>query len=224
MKVSVVVPVFNVGQRIGGLLDSLSRQTMGVDDREVVLVDDGSSDDTPSVLRLEAARRAHHRVITIAPSGWPGRPRNVGLDHAVGDFVFFADQDDELFPDALRRMHAMAVADDADVVYGKVVGVGAPTPYWPLAHAAIHLADLARDHVLESRSVHKLYRREFLVDHDVRFPEGPVRLEDHDFMGQVLARRPRVSVLASYPCYRWIRRDDGTNTSAQRTDLRAYFG
>ena len=223
MKVSVVVPVHDIGQRIVRLLDSLQAQTIGADDLEVVLVDDGSTDDTVSVLRAEAAWRPHHVVLSIPASGWPGRPRNVGLDHAQGDYVFFADHDDELFPDALRRLHSMAVEDAADVVYGKVVRVGARTPYWPLARRDVHGADVVDDHLLESRSTHKLYLRAFLVEHDVRFLEGRVSLEDHHFMGQVLSQSPRVSVLASYPCYRWIRHGDGSNASAHSTDLTAYY-
>ena len=120
-------------------------------------------------------------------------------------------------------MHAMATADEADVVYGKVVRVGARTPYWDLAHADLHGADIVDDGLLQSRSTHKLYRREYLSHYGIRFLEGRVRLEDHHFMGQVLARNPVVSVLASYPCYRWIHRNDGTNSSASAVDLDRYF-
>ncbi|WP_162248029.1 glycosyltransferase family 2 protein [Angustibacter sp. Root456] len=224
MKVSVVVAVYNTGERLRALVDSLGEQQhLGEGELEVVLVDDGSSDDTPALLQELARTRADVHVHTIENSGWPGRPRNVGLAHAQGDYVFFADHDDEFFPDALGRMHAMATADRADVVYGKVVRVGARTPYWRLARRDVHGADLVDDHLLDSRSTHKLYRRQFLLDHGVRFLEGKVRLEDHHFMGQVLSHSPRVSVLASQPCYRWIHRSDGTNTSARRPDLTEYF-
>src|SRR4051794_6901960 len=163
-------------------------------DFELIVVDDGSTDDTLERLRAAAVDRPNMHVESIPNSGWPGRPRNVGLARARGDYVFFADHDDEFFPQALQRMHAMATADEADVVYGKVVRVGARTPYWELAHADLHGADIVDDRLLVSRSTHKLYRREYLSQHGIRFLEGRVRLEDHHFMGQVLAHEPVVSV------------------------------
>lgn len=223
VRVTVVVAAYNSGSGVMGLIHSLDRQTLPAGDFEVICVDDGSTDDTLDVLRAAAADRPNMRVESIPNSGWPGRPRNVGLARARGDYVFFADHDDELFPEALHRMYTMASADGADVVYGKVVRVGARTPYWDLARADLHRADLVDDGLLQSRSVHKLYRREFLSIHGIRFLEGRVRLEDHHFMGQVLAHDPVVSVLASYPCYRWIHRYDGSNSSAGEVDLDAYF-
>ncbi|MFL6078838.1 MAG: glycosyltransferase family 2 protein [Ornithinibacter sp.] len=223
IHVTVVVAAYNSGIAVMDLIRSLDRQSMPGRDFELIVVDDGSTDDTLERLRAAAVDRPNMHVESIPNSGWPGRPRNVGLARARGDYVFFADHDDEFFPQALQRMHAMATADEADVVYGKVVRVGARTPYWELAHADLHGADIVDDRLLVSRSTHKLYRREYLSQHGIRFLEGRVRLEDHHFMGQVLAHEPVVSVLASYPCYRWIHRNDGTNSSASAVDLESYF-
>jgi len=224
VKVSVVVAVYNPGTNIDGLVSSLDAQSLSPDEFEVVFVDDGSTDGAGERL-LELTRTHPNFLVTTIPnSGWPGRPRNVGTDLAHGEYVFYADHDDELFPEALERMYAMATANGSDVVYGKVVRMGLQTPYWELAKADKDHADLVEDHLLISRSTHKLFRRKFLVDHDIRFLEGRVRLEDHHFMGQVLAGSPAVSILASEPCYRWIHRKDGTNTSSQAVDLESYFG
>ena len=79
-KVSVVVPVYNPGRYLDDLLASLARQSMPADEFEVVFVDDGSTDG--SQLRLDEleASSANVRVIHIPNSGWPGRPRNVGIE------------------------------------------------------------------------------------------------------------------------------------------------
>jgi len=217
----VVVPVHEPSVGFDELCRSLWDQTLPDDAYEVVLVDDGSTDDTPQ--RLAAIARAHPnvRVDRIPASGWPGRPRNVGVDRARGRYVFFADQDDYLFPEALERMCAVADANLSDVVMGKVVQLGAATPYWPLWQRDVARADLARDGVTLSRTVHKLFRREFLLAHGVRFPEGRVRLEDYHVMGQVFAASPAVSVLASYPCYRWLKHT--ANASRTSTPRAAYW-
>src|SRR6476661_9773659 len=128
LKVSVIVPVFNPGTNIEECISSLLGQSLARTDYEVIFVDDGSTDATPARLDALAARHEHVRVEHIPNSGWPGRPRNVGLDMATADYVFFADNDDWLERDALERLHAMAVLDRADVVIGKVVGHGKAVP------------------------------------------------------------------------------------------------
>ena len=222
-KVSVVVAVYNTGPDLLRLVRSLDVQSMPREEFEVVLVDDGSTDDTPALLREVARQRSNVVVLTIENSGWPGRPRNVGLEHARGEYVFFSDHDDELYPHALDRMHGTARANGSDVVYGRIVRSGRPTPYWPLAAADVGRAELRGD-VLLSRTVHKLFRKDFLTEHSIRFLEGKVRLEDHHFMAQVLPRAPVVSVVASEPCYRWVHRSDGTNSSDQPVEPAAYWG
>jgi hypothetical protein len=222
--VTVVVAVYNPGPNIDGLLASLHAQTLPSGALEVVLVDDGGTDGTLERLQRLAEDRPYLVVRSIPNSGWPGRPRNVGMDAARGEFVFFADHDDAFWPDALEQLLATARRNDADVVYPKVVRRGLSTPYWELAHRDVEVADLVGDQLVVSRSVHKLYRRSFLTAHSIRFPEGRVRLEDHHFMGQVLSQRPRVSIVASRPGYVWIHRPDKTNTSTTPVDLTVYFG
>jgi glycosyltransferase involved in cell wall biosynthesis len=220
--VTVVVAVYNPGRNIDGLLASLHGQSLPEGALEVVLVDDGSTDGTREHLEGLATTRPYLVVRSIPNSGWPGRPRNVGLDAARGEFVFFADHDDEFFPESLARMVSMGRENRSDIVYGKIVRTGRPTPYWGLAHHDVADADLTGD-VLTSRTVHKLYRRQWLLDLGARFPEGRVRLEDHVFMAQVLPHARTVSVLASYPCYRWIHRPDGTNSSDMVVDPDVYW-
>src|SRR4051812_11043610 len=123
-KVTVIVPVYNPGADIDDCIESLLDQTLSPDELELIFVDDGSTDGTPARLDALAAAHRNVRVQHIPNSGWPGKPRNVGLDLATGDYVFFVDNDDRVERDGLERAHAMAVQDRADVVIGKVVGHG----------------------------------------------------------------------------------------------------
>src|SRR4051812_18160059 len=122
VRVSVVVPVYNPGEHIGPLLDSLLGQTLPADECELVFVDDGSTDGTAERLAALAAVHPHVRLAHVPRSGWPGRPRNVGLEMARGEYVFFADHHDRRGVEALERLCGRAVADAADAVIGKVVG------------------------------------------------------------------------------------------------------
>jgi glycosyltransferase involved in cell wall biosynthesis len=220
-KVSVIVPVFNPGPDIDDCIESLLGQSLTPADCELIFVDDGSTDATPARLDALATAHPHVHVEHIANSGWPGRPRNVGLERARGEFVYFVDNDDWLEREALERMHAMAVADEADIVVGKVVGHGKYVPPG-LFRANLHGVSLRDAPLIALLSPHKLFRRSFLDEHGLRFPEGRRRLEDHVFVLRAYFATERTSVLADYPCYHWMRRGH-TNASSDAWDPKPYY-
>jgi glycosyltransferase involved in cell wall biosynthesis len=222
LKISVIVTVFNTGERLREIVNSLDAQSLPADEFEVLLVDDGSTDDTLALARELAASRPNVVVETIPNSGWPGRPRNVGIDLARGEYVFFADHDDRFGPRALERLYDSARANRSDIVYGKIVRVGRSTPYWSLWARDIGAVDIAEVAVI-SRTVHKLYRRQFLLEHELRFAEGKVRVEDHLFMAAALPKAGVVSILASEPCYWWIHRKSDAHISEAAVDPSVYW-
>src|SRR3954471_21039834 len=128
MKVSAIVPVYNPGAGIDECISTLLDQSLSATDYEVIFVDDGSTDGTGERLDDLAAAHANVHVRHIPNSGWPGRPRNLGLDDAKGEFVYFVDNDDRIGREALERLYERAVRDAADVVVGKVVGHGKAVP------------------------------------------------------------------------------------------------
>jgi hypothetical protein len=222
VKVSVVVPVFDPGRYLDDLLASLDRQSMPVEDFEVVFVDDGSTDGTGARLDRLCAVSPNMRVIHIPNSGWPGRPRNVGIEAARGQFVLFVDHDDELGDEALERMYDYAVANDSDVVVGKE---GRRNKVWstgPLFTRDRPDATLEKDPaLLLLLTPHKMFRRAFLLEQDIRFLEGPRRLEDHTFVLTAYFRARVISVLAGYTCYYWHRRENSAGRLPK--DWHQYF-
>lgn len=198
---------------------------MASDEFEVLLVDDGSTDATLQRAEELAAVRPNVRVTAIPNSGWPGRPRNVGIGLARGEYLFFSDHDDAFGPNALAALYRTAKLHDADIVAGKIVRRGRRTPHWPVWHIDQPRAE-PQGVILHSMTVHKLYRRELLAN-DIRFREGRVRLEDYDFTAQAISRAKNISILASEPCYWWIHRSDGTNNSStphQPADYWRHYG
>ena len=222
MKVSVIVPVYNPGDHIDDLIASLLGQSLPSSEYEAIFVDDGSTDGTGERLDALAAEHAHVRVEHIPNSGWPSRPRNVGLDLAQGEFVLFADNDDWLGREALERLYDRAIADDADVVIGKVVGHRKSVP-------RVLFAKNRREVPLDwgplwgLLSPHKLFRRALLDEHGIRFPEDRRRLEDHAFVVPAYFRARRISILADYPVYHWVLRDQEVNASTRAFAVGEYF-
>ncbi|MFJ7073889.1 glycosyltransferase [Streptomyces sp. NPDC098781] len=222
VKVSVVVPVYNPGVYIEDCIASLLRQSLPPDEYEVIFVDDGSTDDTPARLDALAAAEPRVSVVHQENSGWSGKPRNVGIEAARGEYVMFVDNDDHLGDEALKRMYDYGVANGADVVVGKMAGKGRGVPV-ELFRRNHPRATVENAPLIDSLTPHKMFRRAFLDDIGLRFPEGRRRLEDHVFVTEAYLRAANVSVLADYVCYYHVRRDDASNAGFQRFDPGGYF-
>lgn len=220
IRVSVVVPVFRPGPSFDDLIASLDRQSLAPTAFEVLLCDDGSGEPTGARLAEVARTRPHVRVLSLPHSGWPGMPRNHGVDAARGTYVQFVDQDDYLFDTALEKLCDYADANVSDVVVGKEVGIGRPLPS-RIFRRDIPDAKLGTDPLLEMLTPHKLFRTAFLRENGIRFPEGRVRLEDHLFVMRAYFAASTISVLASVPCYAWVK-EPGSASSA-RIDPETYF-
>jgi hypothetical protein len=210
--VSVIIAVYNAMPYLTRCVTSVAEQSIGRDALEVIVVDDGSTDGTARELeRLAALHPGLLRVLRQENSGGPAAPRNLGLDHARGRYVFFLDADDHLGPEALARMVAMAEDNGTDVVLGKVVGAGGRE-----APASMFRRNQPRTDVFSSRvywtlNPMKLFRRELLERLALRFPADLHIGEDQLFVAPAYLHAAGISVLADYDCLYWVRRADGGN-------------
>ncbi len=205
-KITVVIPTYRPGAGIQRVVDSLDAQTLPADDFEVVIVDDGSPDDTYARLQQIAATRPNYRVTQIENSGWPSTPRNLATSMASGQYVFYMDHDDSLYPDALRRL----------VEYGDLTGADLISPkesktsdvWWSIPAMTAGNASDIKERGAIGRLLpmvpHKAYRREFLLENQITFPPGRRMLwEDIYFNVEAYARAQRVAVLTDTPVYLW---------------------
>ena len=222
VNVSVVVAVFNPGRHIEPLLDSLPRQTMPADQFEVIFVDDGSTDGTPERLDRFAAEWPHARVIRGEASGGPGRPRNIGIDAARGEYIQIVDNDDSLYPQALERLYAYATENSSDVLVGREVR-NQRAAVGRLFERNVPNAALGVDPLMSLMTPHKMFRRQFLIDNNIRFFEGRRRLEDHPFVIEAFVKAKVISVLSDYACYHWTIRDDRSNSGLRPLDWASWY-
>lgn len=125
-SVSIVTPLFNKGAFVAATIESVRRQTVA--EWEMVVLENGSSDDGPE--RVRHASRSDARLKLIeAPKRGPGAKRNLGVAHARGEWVLFLDADDLLEPDYLaERLGSASAASAAEIVVGGWREFDAATP------------------------------------------------------------------------------------------------
>lgn len=113
MKISTIIPVYNAEKYIARCLDSILGQ--GIEEQEIICVDDGSSDNSLKILRDYERTYENIHVLTQQNS-YAGVARNNGLSAAKGEYVHFMDADDYVLPGAYIQVYETAKANDADYV------------------------------------------------------------------------------------------------------------
>jgi glycosyltransferase involved in cell wall biosynthesis len=209
VDVSVVVPFFNPGPDIDECLASLLDQTLATDRYDIVLVDDGSTDGSAGRVDEWVARHPEHAsVLHIPASGGPGRPRNLGVETSAARYVQFVDSDDTLAPQALERMLELAESSDADVVVGKL-----SSNFRGIHHQIFRTTVTGRTlddfPLMQNLTACKMFRRDFLIAHQIRFPEGNHYIEDQRFCIEAYVHARSVAVVADTACYFYRRRRTG---------------
>ncbi|MEV8522874.1 glycosyltransferase family 2 protein [Streptomyces sp. NPDC052000] len=199
--VSVVVIAYNDAELVGDAVRSALAQGPAV--TEVVAVDDCSSDATAAVLEELAAAEPRLTVVRRTDnSGGCGTPRNDGIAAATAPYVMFLDSDDVLPPGAVAALLATAEEHGSEVTVGRAVRrelpAGRDVPWQPglYREAAVYESPEAEPKLLhDTLCVNKLYRRDFLNDRQLRFPDGKFTYEDFVFTARVYAAAPRVAVV-----------------------------
>ncbi|MFF5722641.1 glycosyltransferase family 2 protein [[Kitasatospora] papulosa] len=218
--VSVVVAVYNTMPYLTECLNSLVGQSIGLDRLEVVAVDDGSTDESGAELDRFAARfPGTVKVIHQANSGGPAAPSNRALDVATGRYVYFIGSDDYLGEEALARMVACADENDSDVVIGKMVGTNGRYVHQKLYKKNDPDISPFRSELPFTLANTKLFRRELVEKHGLRFPEDLPVGSDQPFTIEACVRARKISVLSDYTFYYAVKRGDASNITYRADHL-----
>lgn len=222
--ISVIVPVYNTGKYLERCLNSILNQTY--QDMEIILVDDGSTDDSLQKCHLYASKDARIRVIH-KENGGQSSARNAGLDVCRGDYISFVDSDDwieldmySMLIDQLEQYDAdLAVSGRYDVyensdqkTVGKFFGKSG------VFDALELLPKMAIGQLSDFSVCDKLHRR--CLWENIRFPEGEI-YEDFAVMYKVLLAANSV-VLCDKPLYNYYHRSNSTVTGGFREALICY--
>ncbi|MFD7991838.1 bifunctional glycosyltransferase/CDP-glycerol:glycerophosphate glycerophosphotransferase [Streptomyces mexicanus] len=223
-RLSVIVPMYDVERYLPACLDSLAAQTF--QDFEVLMIDDGSPDDSAAIAETYAQRDDRFKLIR-KENGGLGAARNTGIAHMApeAEFVTFVDSDDLIPPDAYRLMVGSLDETGSDFATGNVWHLkGEKSWQVPLMRM---LAGEARQRTHISRygklvadriACNKVFRRTFWEKHGFAFPEGRL-YEDTPVTMRAHYLAEAVDVI-SEPCYYWRLREgeSAPSITQRRTD------
>ena len=216
-RLTVVVPLYNVEEYLGACLESLAGQTMT--DLEVVMVDDGSTDNSAGVALEFSRKDSRFRLIRQENAGL-GAARNAGAGqaHPDGEFLAFVDSDDVVPPGAYARMLGELDSSGSDFATGNVLRLraGGALEQSPMFRRPMEKARRAthvtRDWVLlgDRIACNKVFRRSFWDRHAFAFPTG-VLYEDIAVVLPAHFLAQGVDVVEE-PVYHWRDRDGSITT------------
>ena len=115
IKISVIIPVYNVEEYLEACLDSVICQTFT--DIEVICVDDKSTDTSLDIINKYSQRDKRVKCIQNKQNHGLSFTRNVGIKAAKGEYIFFLDSDDEIVKDALEKLYKIANAKNYQMVF-----------------------------------------------------------------------------------------------------------
>ncbi len=221
MTISIIIPAFNCSGSLKNVVTSILAS--GLCPLEILIVNDGSTDDTGAIANQLASSFDGLRIIDQPNSG-VSAARNRGLQEAVGDYVFFIDADDSLVPNSLSDVNEIIHREHPDMVLfgmcfdyykrGRVYrsdaihypirGILEPDE-WGQAFADLHAYNML------SPVWNKFIRRNLILDNQIAFREDMIEMEDYLFSTQCLLRCGQIYILDRV-VYRYRQAENERNT------------
>ena len=194
------MPVFNAEETIGETLKSIQAEIERSPEIswEVLAVDDGSTDGSIEVLD-SWNDQLPLRVFALNHTGSPAKPRNLGIQEATSEYVFFLDSDDSLMPGGLRTAVRYAIENGSDVVLPRLVsldGRGVPRGMYSKNRPDVKLEN---SRIYWALNPMKLIRRSLLIENKIEFDTSLTRDEDQPFAFKAYLAAKKISILADPP-------------------------
>ena len=227
MKLSIIIPVYNVEQYLQSCVQSVITQTY--QDLQVILVNDGSTDSS-GILCDQLAQQDSRMQVVHKENGGLSDARNAGLKVATGDYVAFLDSDDVyLQNDGLELLMALAQAEQPDVLLFQAVDVyphhQTVRKAYDVEYMATHLgvevfAQLVRTQSFNMSACFQLIRRDLLEQYQIYFQKGLLS-EDVDWSLRLWRHVSNVRAM-NLPLYGYQHREGSISTTYTIRNLRSY--
>lgn len=206
-KVSIIVPIYNVARYVEKCIVSIQTQTYK--NIEIILVDDGSQDESGAIADAYAAKDNRIKVIHKTNCG-VSAARNSGIDAATGDYICFSDGDDYVLPNYVDYLLNICLANDAEIAYTVDTFTTFQKEQVNQPKLAVISAEEATENILCYKVpigvYSKMFKRSFLNEHKLRFIDNVYIGEGFNFNITCFQRASKV-VMSTERVY-YYRRDN----------------
>lgn len=214
--ISVIIPVYNVEKELTHCIDSVVNQTY--EELEIILVDDGSTDNCSNMCD-EFARNDSRIIVVHKKNGGLSDARNCGLRIATGFYVMYVDSDDYIELDSCEML-INAAEKNVDIVVGALREVkDGKVTFQRHSNLIPNVIYTNKDYIINSiikrefwaPAVLNLYNRQFLIDNELYFKTG-CYFEDVEMLPRLFLAAHRITYL-DYPFYNYVIRQNSITTS-----------
>lgn len=223
IKVSVIVPVYNVEKYIKRCLETLVQQTL--EDIEIVIVNDGSTDQSKLIIEKYVKKYPLKIKYIEKQNGGLSSARNFGLRYAKGKYIAFLDSDDYVEKNMYEEMYKKAIQDKSDIVECDFIWE------WELSNCAIKECnknikikkDMRKNYKNKKEMMrkprvvawNKLIKRKIIEENNITFPEGLI-YEDLEFFFKLIPFVNKISYINKYFVHYMQRVDSISNTQTEK--------
>ena len=218
MKVSVIVPVYNVEQYIDKCLNSLEKQSLK--DLEVIIVNDGTKDNSEAIIKTYLERNKNFKYFK-KENGGLSDARNYGINKANGEYIAFLDSDDYILADAYEKMYEKAKNGNFDMVVCDLNYVYPDKIVRAYSNIKNDTTDIKSTFInIYPAAWNKLFKKE-LFDNNILFKKG-VWFEDVEFIYRLLPYVKSIGVIHE-PFNQYVQRE-GSITNTINIKVYDYIG
>lgn len=217
IKISVIVPIYNMEKYLKKCLDSLVNQTLN--EIEIIAINDGSTDNSISILNEYSKKYKNIRLFNNENQGI-SKARNFGIEKAKGKYIAFVDSDDYVETNMLEIMYNKAISDDLDIVvcdyYNYYENTGKIEEF--------KIVDFENTNIKNNRKLlfqinpspwNKIYKKSLFNDKEYRFPIG-IKYEDLGYIPILLSKAKKIGKVNVPLNYYLIRGNSETTTMDKR--------
>lgn len=216
--ISVIIPCYNVEKYVKRCFESLENQTIGIENMELIFVDDASTDNTWNIIQqFENMYPDNIIAIHCDENGRQGKARNIGMTYATAEYIGFVDSDDWVEPDMYEILLREMMDNNRDIVYCKFFRDDGSKPKEhkldkKVANLLVDTCEKRKEFICSNCLGYgvwdKIYKKNFLIDNNIFFPEN-VAYEDIFFSVLYYMYAERIAIV-NYELYHYFVNSEST--------------
>lgn len=228
IRFSFILPCYNVALYIGRCIESIEKQDIPQEEYEIICVDDCSKDNTVEIIKQYQSQYANIRLVCHTTNQTAGGARNTGIQEAKGQYLWFVDPDDAIFPNVLQTLTNKLEKSKVEILFfnyqtqdesGEALDSNYPLFEGELSGVE-YIKQYAKGRISNYSNIYScVFSREYVLEYKIEYPRLRAG-QDVVFVWTAIIRSKRCAIIGDV-CYKYIRRSDSVTGSKGKYSARA---